>query len=241
MGFELREVDPTTDFPAIARCMFDSYEDPLQTFFYAFFPIHGDTHDAREEAIAECATRLHSWHTEDPTSYWQKIVDTDTGRIAGGALWNIHKENPFANEHHMEVTWFPDDGSRRFAEQVVEIHAAPRIRVGQRPQVYLFIIFTHPDYRRKGVGQMFMNWGMAKADEMGVELFLDATPVGRPLYKANGLIEVEEHIIVPRMDHPDDAWKASEKKIGHSTWFLMWRPPGGNYEEGKTIKPWERK
>lgn len=69
MGFELREVDPATDFPAIARSMFESYEDPPQPFFHAFFPIHGDTHDAREEAIAECATRLHSWHTEDPTSY----------------------------------------------------------------------------------------------------------------------------------------------------------------------------
>ncbi|RYP59783.1 hypothetical protein DL769_008401 [Monosporascus sp. CRB-8-3] len=240
MGFELYEVDPATDFPAIARSMFDSYEDPPQPFFHAFFPIHGDTRDAREEAIAECATRLHSWHTEDPTSYWQKIVDTDTGRIAGGALWNIHKENPFADEHHMEVTWFPDDGSRRFAEQVVEIHSAPRVRVGQRPQVYLFIVFTHPDYRRKGIGQKFMDWGMAKADEMGVELFLDATPVGRPLYDANGFVEVEKNVIIPRTNNPDDAWKATEKKTGHSTWLIMWRPPGGNYEEGKTVKPWEK-
>ena len=91
MGLELLEADTATDFPAIASSMFDSYEDPPQPFFHAFFPIHGDTHDAREEGIAECATRLHSWHMEDPTSYWQKIVDTDTGRIAGGALWNIHK------------------------------------------------------------------------------------------------------------------------------------------------------
>ena len=134
MGLELLEADTATDFPAIARSMFDSYEDPPQPFFHAFFPIHGDTHDAREEGIAECATRLHSWHMEDPTSYWQKIVDTDTGRIAGGALWNIHKENPFADEHHMEATWFPNDGSRRFAEQVMAIHSAPRVRVGQRPQ-----------------------------------------------------------------------------------------------------------
>ncbi|KAF7519884.1 hypothetical protein G7054_g12946 [Neopestalotiopsis clavispora] len=237
---ELQEIDLSKDFPALARSMFESYEDPPQPFVHAFFPIHGDSDEAREEAIAECATRLHSWHTEDPTSYWQKIVDTDTGRIAGGALWNIHKENPFAHDHHSEVTWFPNDGSRRYAEQVGEMHSAPRARLGQRPQVYLFIVFTHPDYRRQGVGQKFMDWGMAKADEMGVEFFLDATPVGKPLYDANGFVEVDKNVIIPKTDSPDEAWKAAEKKIGHSTWYLMWRPPGGNYEEGKTLKPWEK-
>ncbi|KAI1809054.1 hypothetical protein GGS20DRAFT_573742 [Poronia punctata] len=240
MGFRLEQVDPAADFPAIARSMFESYEEPPQSFFHAFFPRHGETQEAREAAIAECATRLYSWHTEDPTSHWQKIIDTDTGRIAGAALWNICQENPFAHEHSMEVSWFPDDGSRRFAEQVVEIHAAPRARVGQRPQVYLFIVFTHPMYRRKGVGQRFMDWGMAKADEMGVEMFLDATPVGKPLYDVNGFVEVENNIILPRTENPDDAWKATEKKTGHSTWYLMWRPIGGNYEEGKTAKPWEK-
>ena len=85
-----------------------------------------------------------------------------------------------------------------------------------------------------------MDWGMAKADEMGVELFLDSTPAGRPLYDTNGFVVVEKNVIVPRTNNPDDAWKATEKKIGHSTWFLMWRPPGGNYGDGKTIKPWEK-
>ncbi|KAI0006497.1 hypothetical protein F4779DRAFT_629779 [Xylariaceae sp. FL0662B] len=239
MVLELREVNPGTDFPGLARCLFDSYEDPPQEFFHAWFPIHGNGHEHREEAIAEAATRLHSWHTEDPTSYWQKVIDTDTGRFAGGALWNIHRENLFAEEHRMEVTWFPDDGSRRFAEQVVESLGGPRARAGQRPQVYLFIIFTHPDYRRKGVGQQFMDWGMAKADEMGVEMFLDSTPPGRPLYEKNGLICVEKNVIAPQTNNADEAWKETEEKAGQSTWWLMWRPVGGKYEEGKTVKPWE--
>lgn len=86
-----------------------------------------------------------------------------------------------------------------------------------------------------------MNWGMAKADEMGVELFLDATLVGKPLYEANGMVEVDKNVIMPQTDSPDDAWKATEKMIGPSTWHLMWRPQGGNYQEGKTVKPWEKK
>ncbi len=91
----------------------------------------------------------------------------------------------------------------------------------------LFILFTHPDYRRRGVGQQFLDWGMAKADEMGVEMFLDATPIGMPLYKQNGFVAIEENVIRPRTDNPDRAWKEAEEKIGQSTWWLMGRPAGG--------------
>ncbi|KAI1386436.1 uncharacterized protein F4822DRAFT_316442 [Hypoxylon trugodes] len=240
MVLEFRKVNPETDFPALARCFFESYEDPPQKFFHAWFPIHGDGTEAREAAIAEAATRLRTWQAQDPTMHWHQVIDTDTGRVAGGALWNVHTENPFASEEHMEASWFPDDGSRRYVEQVLEQHGAPRARVGQRPQVYLFIIFTHADYRRKGVAQQFMNWGIAKADELGVEMFLDSTEIGRPFYEANGFIYVEKNVIRPQTDTPDEAWKETVKKAGdHSDWWLMWRPVGGKYEEG-TPKPWEK-
>ncbi|RYO78152.1 hypothetical protein DL766_009344 [Monosporascus sp. MC13-8B] len=241
MPLELQELDQDKDFPAIARCMFESYEDPPQKFFHVFFPTHGEGADARGAAIDEAATRLKTWHTHDPSSYWQKVVDTDTGNIAGGALWNIHKENPFANPKPPQATWFPNDSSREFAEQALRTHAAPRTRAAQRPHVYLFIIFTHPDYRRKGVGQQFMDWGKNKADELGLEFFLDSTPYGRPLYEANNFVYIEENLNIPKKDDPDEKWKEVEEKVGPFTFWLMWRPVGGNYEEGKTIKPWEVK
>lgn len=135
MAFKLVEIDPENDFVAISRCMFESHETPEQPFFQAFFPTHGAGDQAREQAIAEGATRLHSWHTGDPTSYWQKVVDTSTGRIAGAVLWNICHEDPFAGEDQLEVTWFPHDQSREFVEQFLEIYEKPRAQVGRRPQV----------------------------------------------------------------------------------------------------------
>ena len=39
----------------------------------------------------------------------------------------------------------------------------------------LNIIYTHPDFRRQGVADLIMDWGKQKADEMGVEMWLDAT------------------------------------------------------------------
>ncbi|KAI1445422.1 acyl-CoA N-acyltransferase [Annulohypoxylon stygium] len=238
MPLELQEIDPETDFPALARCLFESYEDPPQKFFHVFFPTHEAGDKTREDAIEEAATRLKLWHTHDPSSYWQKLVDTDTGKIAGGALWNIHRENPFANPPAVPVTWFPDDSSRRFVEKALQNHSAPRSRKTKRRD--LFIIFTHPDYRRKGVGQKFMDWGMKKADELGYDFFLDSTPYGRPLYEANGFVYIEENVNIPKTDNPDDKWKEVEEKVGPFTFWLMWRPVGGKYEEGKTVKPWEK-
>lgn len=135
MPLELQEIDSEKDFPAIARCLFESYEDPPQKFFHVFFPTHGTGEQAREEAVEEAAARLKLWHTHDPTSYWQKVVDTETGKIAGGSLWNIHKENPFANPQPSEVTWFPEGGSRRFVEKALVNHSRPRSQAGARPHL----------------------------------------------------------------------------------------------------------
>ncbi|TGJ78981.1 hypothetical protein E0Z10_g9780 [Xylaria hypoxylon] len=227
MALKLQEIDPENDFPALAKCLFESYEDPPQKFFHVFFPIHGTGDEARKEAIKEAADRLKLWHTYDPSSYWQKVVDEETGKIAGGALWNIHEQNPFANPTPTEPTWFPDDGSRRFVEKALQNHGRPRSQVAQKPHLYLFIIFTHPDYRRKGVGQQFMDWGLKKADDTGVDFYLDSTPYGRPLYEANGFTYIEENINIPTTENPDEKWKEIENKVGPFTFWLMWRPVGG--------------
>ncbi|KAF3020623.1 hypothetical protein E8E14_011680 [Neopestalotiopsis sp. 37M] len=239
MALKLQDIDPEVDFPAIAKCLAEAYEDPPQPFLHIWFPIDASSDEAREASIQEGAERLKLWHTYDPSSRWHKVVDAETGRIAGGAAWNVFETNPFAEPHDMEVSWFPNDSSRRYAEQAIESHGRPRYIAGQRPHLYLFNVFVHPDYRRRGIGQQVMDWGVKKADEMGLDFFLDATAMGRPLYEKNGFIYVEENVTKPTMDSPDETWKEMEKKVPPFTFWLMWRPVGGKYEEGKTVKPWE--
>lgn len=104
----------------------------------------------------------------------------------------------------------------------------------------LFIIFTHPDYRRKGVGQQFMDWGLAKAQDLGFDFYLDSTPYGRPLYEANGFSYLEENINHPTTDTPDEAWKDVEEKVGPFTFWLMWKPAGQKSEETQSAPPSEQ-
>ncbi|KAI0404435.1 hypothetical protein F4802DRAFT_598133 [Xylaria palmicola] len=237
MPFVLSELDAAVDFPALVKCLVESYDSPLQKFANVYFTPRGDGAAADEGRWREAADRFAAWHARDPSSFWQKVVDTETGEIVGGAAWNIHLDNPFARARSPEVTWLPDDGSRRFAEEFLRLQSAPRAVVGQRPQVFLFNIFTSPAYRRRGIAQQFMSWGMSKADELGVEMFLDASPVGRPLYEANDFVCIRENIISPKTETPDEGWKKMESRVGTVVLYLMWRPVNGIYIEGKTILP----
>jgi len=104
----------------------------------------------------------------------------------------------------------------------------------------LNIIFTHPDYRRQGAGDLILEWGIRKAEEMGVEMWLDATVYGVPLYRKHGFVVVNENNIRPTTDNPDQEWEKIAKELLPMTMWQMWRPVGGKYEEGKTVRPWER-
>ncbi|KAI1325443.1 hypothetical protein F5Y16DRAFT_264754 [Xylariaceae sp. FL0255] len=239
MPLEVREIDPDKDFPALLEALIESYETPNQGALHAFLIHPGEGEEGRRKRLDEAATRFAAWHAADPSSYWQKVVDTETGEIAGAANWNVHSDNPFAHEHDLEVSWCPNDGSRRFTEQFLVQYATPRAIIGQRPQVYLYIIFTRPKYRRQGVGNQLMSWGVKKADEMGVEMFIDASDIGVPLYEVNGFTVAQENPIVPKTETEDEAWKEIANRIGSVTTYVMWRPAGGPYTEGKTPMPWK--
>lgn len=111
--------------------------------------------------------------------------------------------------------------------------------------IVLHIAFTTPEYRRNGVGKMLMEWGTQKADAMGLECWLDATDVGRPLYDKHGFIYVMDHFLDADMDEEKmlEAEREELKILRELTLPIhitsMWRPVGGRYVEGMTVKPWE--
>ena len=259
MHFELDEVDVDADFDALITCEWESYETPHQTFFRLFCPIIGSGPNARAESIRESTSRQLDWHRSDPTSYWQKVTDRETGKIVAGALWKICETNPFEQQDtHPEAYWFPEGGQREFVNKALEQFDAPRAKLAPRPQlcmsifrihlcsllsrylklmshVVLNIIFTHPDYRREGAGDLILEWGIRKADQMGVEMWLDATVYGVPLYKKHGFEVINENKLHPETENPDDQWRKIEHELMPITLWQMWRPIGGKHEGTKTV------
>lgn len=71
---------------------------------------------------------------------------------------------------------------------------------------------------------MIMKWGIEKAKEMGVEIWLDATAYGVPLYKKHGFAVVNENNLVPEpIYEPDEEWTKIATSLGPMTMWQMVR------------------
>jgi GNAT superfamily N-acetyltransferase len=96
----------------------------------------------------------------------------------------------------------------------------------------LNIIFTHPLYRNRGVGSTLLKWGTEKADELDVEFWLDATPLGKPLYEKHGFEVVKRNPLVPKTEFPDEKWRKIEAEMGEIVFETMKRRTKSARERG---------
>lgn len=128
MPYETTEVSTNGDFDELIRVEWDSYEQPYCRLIRLFFPILGDGSDARAAALKESTERQLQWHNGDPTSHWIKVVDSETGRIAGAACWHIYEENPYCTQSDEECTWYPAGEAREMANSLMTQFLTPRMK-----------------------------------------------------------------------------------------------------------------
>lgn len=58
--------------------------------------------------------------------------------------------------------------------------------LGNKPFILLHVLATRPEFNRQGVGAMALQWGLEKADELGLPIWLEGSPQGVGLYKKHG-------------------------------------------------------
>ena len=98
---------------------------------------------------------------------------------------------------------------------------------------------THSQHRRRGAGLKMMQWGLQKADAMGLDSFVEATDLGYDMYKAAGFFSVNEFWVDAQTDRPTEEWENLKKQLGFPMHgYFCWRPPGGKHEAGSKY-PWE--
>lgn len=85
MAFKLTVVTSDTEFDELVRCEFDAYESPQCNLKQLFFPIQDSSPTARDAAIKDAVKRQTHWHRSEPTSQWIKVIDEESGNIAGAA------------------------------------------------------------------------------------------------------------------------------------------------------------
>jgi len=55
--------------------------------------------------------------------------------------------------------------------------------VKERGDLYMALLGVEPGFQRMGVGKRLLEWGLEKADREGLECWIEASPVGKPLYE----------------------------------------------------------
>ena len=83
-----------------------------------------------------------------------------------------------------------------------------------------------------------MDWGNRKADEMGVEAFVESTHIGRPFYESCEFITMNEFELNPTPPQNTEELRKLQRDL-RCIGYFMWRPIGGKFEKGTTKIPWE--
>lgn len=58
--------------------------------------------------------------------------------------------------------------------------------MGSKPYLMLNSLACHPDHHKRGAGTMMLKWGLERADELGLEMYLDTSQLARPMYEKWG-------------------------------------------------------
>lgn len=127
--------------------------------------------------------------------FYVKCVDTTNNEMVAGARWRyIRPEASTATDR----TWEEVEKGLTIPEPYTESHPevwrefyelfneSKRKHLGTRPYWALDTLVTHPDHHRRGAGGLLLAWGCQKVDEAGTVAYLEASPMGEPLYRRYG-------------------------------------------------------
>ncbi|KAG4034541.1 hypothetical protein MFRU_003g05000 [Monilinia fructicola] len=232
MTLQLSEVTNVAEFAELVKVEHRAYATPANTLWEVL----------KGPSIEECTERQWDWHTCTPNSHWLQVKEGD--KVISGAEWVIHETNPFSKPQPIvKGTWWPEGPLKTISDHILELFFKGRPSVMNRPHLLVGYCFVDPEHRRKGAGSLMMEWGCKIADEMGLEAFVESTDDGRELYKAHGFVIVNHFFLdMPPATKGDEEEFAKLKEViapePYRVW-LMWRPKGGKFEEGKTIYSWE--
>ncbi|KAI1206808.1 acyl-CoA N-acyltransferase [Annulohypoxylon truncatum] len=186
MSIQIRKATES-DIPAIIDTYFDAFRDHPLTL-RAFFP-------GSESAVRWWSESIGA-DLQDPNAHFLIVTDSasaDPERVVAFGKWRewLTSTTPPAPP----APKWPEGADVALLEKFfLTIEKKHREILEDRPHLYLDILGVRKEVQGKGIGSRLVKWGIAKADEAGVEAFLAASPAGAPMYQKHGF---EIHSTVP--------------------------------------------
>lgn len=102
--------------------------------------------------------------------------------------------------------------------------------------VDLDLMFVIPAYRHRGIAKQLTEWGLARADEIGLDTWANSNPITRDLFAQYGFECAREMSIDPLA--PEDLsetdlveWEMMRELVQPIPSASLWRPAGGEMGE----------
>ncbi|KAF2626942.1 hypothetical protein BU25DRAFT_491853 [Macroventuria anomochaeta] len=159
----------------------------------AVFPAHG-TPEGRKIGSERMLQMFHG----DPNGNFMKVVDKDSGKIVAAAKWNVYKAGEIPPQPEIDGDYWENEEDKEFAQRLFHGFFAPRQKVIEETNgnlVALEMMMVDPAYQKMGAGRLLVQWGLTRADELGVDAVVEGSERGRQLYASEGF--GGPHYVVP--------------------------------------------
>ncbi|KAL2061303.1 hypothetical protein VTL71DRAFT_7576 [Oculimacula yallundae] len=123
----------------------------------------------------------------------KKVVDTESGETVGYSKWGfgftdaggvLKKPTDIPEDVEVKPPSTPEGLDHGFATEFTRKAVEIRTRIlGERPQLILRMLVTHPSYQRRGVAALQLAWATELADRKGLTCWVESSVVAVPLYE----------------------------------------------------------
>lgn len=212
----------TTEISPIGKLLWPGIESSAQETAIASVTPEGET---SKNSMLDREIERELEFLRDPINWYIWVVDTATGEPVAYGWWQ-HAKGQSEEEWKAswERRWRPPEMNHALADARGGARFWKRARIlGSGESFILKELFVLHEFQRRGLGSMLLTAGLAKADELRLLAYTEATPKGLHLYLRHGFREVDRVTI-----HLED-W-GGEKGVVDTFGLLVRDPisPGGS-------------
>ncbi|KAL6710426.1 hypothetical protein ACN47E_009372 [Coniothyrium glycines] len=190
MPLELRPMT-AADAESWMRIREEAYAGPTHSLLFTRSLIKASLQArARDREPEIGGPRMWHWKvvdTELPPS--SDEPDDNNGRNIAIAVWSLHNVPKREGEADPVLVHAPPAEVRLDAlkSKIGPMRVVRDEIMGtEKPFLMLNMFATLPEHQGRGAGTMLITWGLEKADEEGLVIYLDSSEAARPIYEKKG-------------------------------------------------------